>query len=248
MQPTQKAARLISGVLLMEKNVFNFIDFTWLEFVVFLELDHYQDHSQKIEKMLLKEVADLRKKIEKESSKLSGFEKAEHFESYGMEFHDIIDVIPKIQRRSELINIYTVLEKTIIRICQDYEKTINNPVKMKDLVSDGIINQAKIYLTKVARIVFPKNSYTWKEILFIQQIRNSFVHADGLVKSGNNPLISYVKKSKYLELKKDFKIEIKEGFTLYCISLFQIFLEELFSILKKSNTLQIHSSETGPNK
>ena len=107
------------------------------------------------------------------------------------------------------------------------ESFIENLVKMKDLQANGIIDQGKRYLEKVVLLDFPTNHESWIEITKIQQIRNSFVHAAGHVKTGNADLIKYVNQSKYLELKND-EIEILNGFSEHCLNVFEDFFNELF--------------------
>jgi hypothetical protein len=111
---------------------------------------------------------------------------------------------------------------------------------MTDLKADGFIDQAQKYLVKVARIEFPNSHASWKELLKIQQIRNSFVHADGYVKSGNRDLIKYIRSSPYLDCDERFQspqkfgIVIKSGFTSHCAGLLGDFFDELFIKIDES--------------
>ena len=49
-------------------------------------------------------------------------------------------------------------------------------------------------------------------------------------------------KAKAEELDNEFKVKIKEGYVIHCLSVFRTFLDELFSVLKKANTKQVYSS------
>ena len=209
------------------------IAFSWLQFCVNIEFEYYEEHTSRIEKMYADEVSKLKKKIEIESENLEGFDKAEHFESFGREFEYLYRIIPNIQRSSELVSAYSLLERNLIKLCEKLEEQSDNPVKMCDLESEGYINQAIKYLEKVARIYSPQKSDTWKEILLLQNIRNSFVHSNGMVKTGNSKLIKYIRDSEYLELIQNNEVEIKEGFTKHCLLIFKEFFDMLFSMLEK---------------
>ncbi|HIF5818645.1 TPA: hypothetical protein ACX3EK_004673, partial [Vibrio parahaemolyticus] len=63
----------------------------------------------------------------------------------------------------------------------------------------------------------------------VQQIRNAFVHRDGLIKSNNQEIVNYINQSNYLSLKNQDKVVIEKGFTRHCLKLFRDFFEELFT-------------------
>ena len=79
------------------------------------------------------------------------------------------------------------------------------------------------------RINFPSKTDEWKELLFIQNIRNSFVHSNGKVKTGNANLLTYIRNSTYLELTTNHKIQINGGFTKHCLKIFKDFFTVLLS-------------------
>lgn len=209
-----------------------FVDFSWFHFCLNIEFEYYEEHTSRIEKMHAEEVSNLRKRIEKESEKLEGIEKAEHFESYGREFEYLYRIIPTIQRSSELVSVYSLLERNFLKVCEKFEERSDNPVKIRDLKSEGYINQAKMYLEKVVRIDFPEKGSVWQEILALQNIRNSFVHSNGKIKTGNNKLMQYIQESEYLELNNNDGVYIKEGFTNHCLDIFKEFFNIIFSLLE----------------
>lgn len=197
-----------------------------------MDLDTFKQHTKNVESFLSQEVKAFEKYAEEVTSEWEEFERAEYYEDSSDQYWELSKVYPNIQRKSELISIYTILESTINRICLVYQSSIDNPVKLKDLDAHGIIDQGKRYLEKVVRLDFPSQHPSWKEIDKIQQIRNSFVHAAGHVKAGNKDLIKYIKQSKFLELKNDNHIEINNGFSEHCLDVFENFFEELFARMK----------------
>ena len=192
-----------------------------------MDLETFKQHTRNVESFLNQEVKVFEKHAAEITAEWEGFERAEYYENAHDEYWELSKVYPNIQRKSELICIYTILENTINRICLGYESFIENPVKMKDLEANGIIDKGKCYLEKVVLLDFPTNHESWIEITKIQQIRNSFVHAAGHVKTGNTDLIKYVNQSKYLVLKND-EIEILNGFSEHCLNVFEDFFNELF--------------------
>ena len=193
-----------------------------------MDLETFKQHTKKVESFLQDEVKAFEKYAREHTADWDEYERAEYYENSSDHYWELSKVYPNIQRKSELISIYTILENTINRICLVFESSIDNPVKMKDLEANGIIDQARRYLEKVVRLNFPNEHASWKEILKIQQIRNSFVHADGYVKTGNSDLIKYINSSNYLKLKSNNSIEISNGFSEHCLDVFSEFFKELF--------------------
>lgn len=195
---------------------------------IMMDLETFKQHTRNVESFLNQEVKVFEKRAEEITSEWEDFERAEYYENSHDEYWELSKVYPNIQRKSELISIYTILENTLNRICLVYQSSIENPVKMKDLEANGIIDQGKRYLQKVVLLNFPTSHESWKEITKIQQIRNSFVHAAGHVKSGNSDLIKYINQSQHLELRNN-KIEILSGFSEHCLNIFEEFFNELFT-------------------
>ncbi|MBY8164464.1 hypothetical protein KW506_19295 [Vibrio fluvialis] len=144
-------------------------------------------------------------------------------------------IFPSIQRRAEVIISYSLLEHQMQQICEFIEKELDSIIKLKDLASNGIIDQCQKYLEKVVLVSFPKQEAAWKEILFIQQIRNIFVHADGTVKTGNNALRGYISQNKYLDISNDNKVVLLAGFTVHCVDVYCHFLTDLYLSMSVEN-------------
>lgn len=200
---------------------------------IMMDLQTFKQHTRNVESFLNQEVKAFEKNAAEITAEWEEFERAEYYENSNDEYWELSKVYPNIQRQSELISIYSILENTINRICLTYQASIENPVKMKDLEANGIIDQGRRYLEKVVLLDFPTNHKSWKEITKIQQIRNSFAHAAGHVETGNRDLIKYINQSQYLELKNN-KIEILNGFSEHCLSTFEEFFNELFTRMEAS--------------
>ncbi|EHH3648824.1 hypothetical protein J7287_004613 [Vibrio parahaemolyticus] len=194
----------------------------------YMQYDMYKEHARKVDDFLESEAEPFKADVEKLAQGKESYEHDEYLEEMAEQFQELKFEFPSIQRRAELITIYTVLEHQFQQICQAYERELENPVKIKDLDSNGIIDQCRKYLEKVALVDFPSKYPAWVEITKIQQLRNCVVHADGMVKTGNQDLRGYIKGNPFLSLAHNNKVLIESGFSEHCINVFCDFLTELF--------------------
>lgn len=194
-------------------------------------LDSYRVHALMVEDFLASQINELKEKIEDSDDLQTDVSIGAH-DAY---LEEIEVIFPSIQRRAEVIVSYSVLEHQMQQICESIETELDSLIKLKDLASNGIIDQCQKYLEKVALVPFPKKEAAWKEILFIQQIRNSLVHADGVVKTGNKALRGYINQNKYLDISNDNKVVLLSGFTVYCVDVYCHFLTDLYVSVSSEN-------------
>ena len=194
-------------------------------------LDSYRVHALMVEDFLASQINELKGKIEDSDDSQTDVSIGAH-DAY---LEEIEVIFPSIQRRAEVIVSYSVLEHQMQQICESIEKELDSLIKLKDLASNGIIDQCQKYLEKVALVPFPKKEAAWKEILFIQQIRNSLVHADGVVKTGNKALRGYINQNKYLDISNDNKVVLLSGFTVHCVDVYCHFLTDLYVSVSSEN-------------
>ncbi|MEZ9465075.1 hypothetical protein AB4178_25820, partial [Vibrio splendidus] len=199
---------------------------------IYSELNSYRMHTLHVYDLLEEEAKSVQKHHENVANDMDQDEALEYLEFMSDDYWELADTLPSIQRKSELISIYTILENGLNQICSIYESNIDNPVKVSDLASHGIIDKSRKYLEKVARVSFPEDSDEWKEIKTIQTIRNAFVHRNGLIKEGNQEVINYINDTQYLSLKDGQKVVIDEQFTLHCLTLFKEFFIKLFEVIE----------------
>ncbi|WP_273977324.1 hypothetical protein [Vibrio parahaemolyticus] len=184
-----------------------------------------------VEDFLASQINELKEKIEDSDDSQTDVSIGAH-DAY---LEEIEVIFPSIQRRAEVIVSYSVLEHQMQQICESIEKELDSLIKLKDLASNGIIDQCQKYLEKVALVPFPKKEAAWKEILFIQQIRNSLVHADGVVKTGNKALRGYINQNKYLDISNVNKVVLLSGFTVHCVDVYCHFLTDLYVSVSSEN-------------
>ncbi|GAW97291.1 MULTISPECIES: hypothetical protein [Colwellia] len=203
-----------------------------------MELDSYKAHVKKVDSLLEIERTDFEGQLQSDINQMDELDAKAYVDFMHEEHWELLETLPSIQRKSELISMYTILENGLNQVCKIFQDEIQNPVKLSDLSSHGIIDKSKKYLEKVALIKFPSGAGSdWEEIIFIQQIRNAFVHNEGLVKEGNKKLITYINNSKFFELKADSKLLINKGFSWYCLQVFQDFFTSLFSEIDRSTKI-----------
>jgi len=195
------------------------------------DLEEFKYHVSGVENYLSLEVKDLVNRHEQATENLTEDEKNEYYEFYSDDYWQLAEVFPQIQRKSELVGIYTVLEHNLNLLCSIYQRHTDSKVKLSDLKAQGIIDTARKYLVKVVGLDFPSDHRSWAEIKKIQRIRNLFVHNDGKLKGTDNdkrPIKDYISNSNYLELGQYERIIINSGFTIYCLDQFREFFDELF--------------------
>jgi len=200
------------------------------------DIEEFKYHVVGIENHFKTEVNNLIDYHERATSDLSDEEKNEYFEFYSDGYWWLEEVFPQIQRKSELIGIFTVLEHNLNLLCSIYQKHIDSNIKLSDLRAEGIIDTAKKYLEKVVGLNFPSNHRSWSEIKRIQRIRNLFVHNDGKLKGSEKDKKSikdYIKRLNYLDLDQYERILIKQGFTVYCLDQFRELFDELFKSVEE---------------
>ena len=194
-------------------------------------LDSYRVHALMEEDFLASQINELKEKVEDSDDLQTDVSIGVH-DAY---LEEIEVIFPSIQRRAEVIVSYSVLEHQMQQICESIEKELDSLIKLKVLASNGIIDQCQKYLEKVALVPFPKKEAAWKEILFIQQIRNSLVHADGVVKTGNKALRGYINQNKCLDISNDNKVILLSGFTVHCVDVYCHFLTDLYASVSSEN-------------
>ncbi|MFT5812825.1 MAG: hypothetical protein ACI9VT_000562 [Psychroserpens sp.] len=203
-----------------------------------MELDSYIAHVKKVDSLLETEKSDFEKHLQDNIAQMSALDGVAYTDYMHDEYWELSETLPSIQRKSELISVYTILENGLNKICKIFQDQLQNPVKISDLSAYGIIDKSKKYLEKVALLEFPAGKGScWEEITLIQQIRNALVHNEGFVKPRNESLAEYIKSSKYLELNSDSKVLIKKGFSWYCLQLFQDFFTSLFVEIKRATKI-----------
>ncbi len=141
------------------------------------------------------------------------------------EYDDFINMV----RSSFFISLYSFLEAQLNNECRNFQRE-NGQIKisLSDIHGSGI-NRAKIYLEKVMDTSFPfANDENWKEILFLNILRNHIVHGEGQV--NDKELLRKIEGHQFLHLDENFiekRIILDNGFCEYVIKIVCGFLKSL---------------------
>ena len=107
-------------------------------------------------------------------------ESSRDYELAGIELH-FIDHYLRMQRMSTLLLSYSVLESSLIAICDNFTKELDLPVSVADLNGSGI-ERCKKYLESFDLFCFGSNQELkgcWDKLVFLNKLRNCFAHAEG---------------------------------------------------------------------
>lgn len=206
-----------------------FIDFASLQ------VEQFSSYSEQLEAYLKRQVSKIEENMDNHINSLKLVEDkvdtSRLFEMhYEDQYHSFNNEFPIILRTSLFLSTYTFLEKTLNKLCKDYEE--DNNVKLKDIRHNGI-TKSKFYLTNVCNIEFPDKD--WHLILQYNVIRNSLAH------DGYSLLISNPKFEKLSGTEQKLKNAVEEvvGATIidkggfYQVSFNESFCDVFLSIIYK---------------
>jgi hypothetical protein len=178
----------------------------------------------------------IRKELKKKIAKMSYDEQCDWYS----DIDEMENAFPKILRYSLFVHTYSVFEKMLLRIADDYQRVHNldpYPVDSKDT---GII-RAQNYLKNFASVQFPDTGSIWRDILAFRLIRNQIVHNDGKVPTGHSKkkraerrdIEKYINRwNDYISLDDSESFELSKQFIIHVIDTFNKFLDELCVNLK----------------
>ena len=210
-----------------------------------IEVDYYDEYITQIEILIENMANEHKSKTNISLENSSELDKDDILQSAHYRLNILENITPNIHRKSCLICLYSLLETKLMQICKIQESASDNPVKIEDLESKGIIDRARKYLSKVSRLKFPNKTDQWREILKIQQIRNICVHSNGVLKKKNDTeyynidLAHYIQNTDYLSLLDSGEVIINKGYCAHCLETINNFFLILFNELEEVNTKKI---------
>lgn len=137
---------------------------------------------------------------------------------------------PSILNQSIYLTIYSMFEDEFLKLCTWCQRAERLKIGPKDLNGQGgYIEQCRKYITKVIDINLDDLNETWKEIKKYQLIRNSIAHNNGIIKSPNKDILTFIKNSKGITFDTVLsKIEMKS------IDFLKILIEKLSDYLSET--------------
>ena len=205
-------------------------------------MDILRSYAQNVEVQVRSSIAEYqarRKDWEDELTELlqsEPYPEEPDFEHAGLKGHvkDLEDVFeqyfPSLQRSSALAAIYGAFENNLNRLCDLVKSAVNADLRFQDLNGNGV-ERARNYLIKVGGLDLSTGGHEWSVITNIREVRNCFVHADGIIKEGDKKITAYTKETMLLILRGK-KLELQEGFLEDVVAALLRYCEVLASAIK----------------
>ena len=194
----------------------------WFHFDAAFSMDILRSYAQSVEAQVKTSIAEYQARRKDWEGELDELLQSEphpdepDFEHAGLKGHvkDLEDVFeayfPSLQRSSALAAIYGTFESELNHLCDLVQVAVESGLRFQDLNGNGV-ERARSYLIKVGGFDLRAGEKEWNAITKIREVRNCFVHADGVVKEGDRTITSYSKETALLNLHMK-KLELREGF------------------------------------
>ncbi|WP_300024990.1 hypothetical protein [uncultured Maribacter sp.] len=182
--------------------------------LIFADLRNYQNL---IEGFLLKEKKELEKEydeadLEKESEK-AGTEKEQYFlhliDTFAERHREISRQFPHNFRASFLVQIISVIESELKKICDHYGSQSNQKFTVDSLKGSDDLEKYKNYLTTITEVDFKQFTEEWSFIKQSKLLRNKIVHHDSVIKRSDKNIINFAKKTNSIEFLNYEKLHIE---------------------------------------
>ena len=206
----------------------------WFPFEAAYSMDILRSYAQSVEAQVKTSINEYQARRNDWEDELTGLLQSEphpeepNFEHAGLKGHvkDLEGVFeayfPSLQRSSALAAIYSSFENELNRFCDLVQSAVSSGLRFQDLNGNGI-ERARNYLIKVGGFDLTAGESEWNAITRIREVRNCFVHADGVVKEGDKTITAYTKETtlltlcgKKLELQDGFLAEVVTALLRYC--------------------------------
>jgi hypothetical protein len=194
--------------------------------------DELEEYVHELERKFDQDLSSLAKRYSSKSTKeeLTEEEELQIGEILAEEHHLIEKIFRKNFRESSLLSIYTVIEKSINRLCRYLCNTHEIEITLEDLNGKGI-ERAQLYLSKVCGIKLPFKSHEWEEVRKLNQIRNCISHAGGAIQDSTSPgkIRNIIKNTKGLNIENDRELIVSQEYLENTVKLARSFFESLYA-------------------
>jgi hypothetical protein len=150
------------------------------------------------------------------------------------------NIIEANLRSSVIVSLVSLLEVELQRICNAFKKSLLLKISHSDF-KGTIIDQFKIYLTKVVMISYNFGATEFESIREIIELRNCLVHYEGVIEDFYGRKFDRVKTLKNLNQKfssiqviDDEYVYLDKEACLNCINVVERFLHEIYLAILKS--------------
>ena len=188
-------------------------------------LEDFRTYVFEIERKFQDDMAEIAEKHKASANEEDEETRSYLADTYSEEHYQIDKVFRKILRYSVLVALYTLLEDTLVSICEKFElhKTLKPTFQDFKKMNKGLttIAIAKMYLINVASIQLSPIDNIWGDLEKLNIIRNCIVHSEGNSCKGPKKRIQdAVKNTSDVTLENDRYIVLSEVYiarTIDCI-------------------------------
>lgn len=193
------------------------------------KLNIFKDYKSRIEEKYDQELTELHEKYIEQAKGLNEYELGVFREDTAEDRFYIEDIYTKIHVRSTLVTLYSFLENSLNRLCNQLESRNSYPLKLNELRGDGIF-RAKLFLEKLALIDFRPVNPEWMKISDMNKLRNCIIHCEGNIKKTKNEsaIKEIIKKNKSLECHFSSELIVKKEYVDELILTIEKLITELF--------------------
>jgi hypothetical protein len=190
-----------------------------------IRLGRLRDFASLVESTLVAEVERLDATVSEGAKKLVEAERGEFFEYHAEDYFELSDQLPSILRYSVLTAADTALEAYLNNTCVTFAELGDVRVGLSDLKGAGI-QRARRYLKKVAQVSFPDQGAVWTTVLRLHELRNSIVHADGVVPDSKAALREWTSSFAGIAIDRHGSISLDQGFAGAAMQAYEAFADD----------------------
>lgn len=218
-----------------------------------IEMNSFEEYINDTTQTLNKKQRELEKEYQKQITGNEGDEEVDMFLSE--EHQKYHKTFPAITYNSILVSQFSFFENELRDFCDLDARKNFSKIKISDLYGSDI-EKCKRYITLVAEINFEDFDEIWKQILIIQNLRNSIVHKSSKLDSTKSHIIKFVKSEKrlkYNEELENFYVNDPSfliNFNILILEFFKILVNKLSSkkVIARNTTTPFDNANWGKEK
>jgi hypothetical protein len=195
------------------------------------EIARIRRYAESVEQLLTERTTEIEQHKPKMLAGMSEQEAETLWEDYAIDLYEFESELPKIQRSSLFLYIFSFFEHIFLSIADSYGFMHNlRPLSSSYLKDKGITRACK-YLKNIGLIDWPERWPVWEGILDLQRIRNLITHNQGRFhkKEDKNPREDFIKQWNAELSAESYAIELLRGFIFRVLDTFHRFFDELYA-------------------
>lgn len=197
-----------------------------------IRMKRLHDFAEMVERTFVTEVEALEARLARLAVQFPDEDEGELYEYHAEDYVELADELPTLLRYAVLTAADAALEVYLNDTCETYAELKGVSVRVKDLKGGGI-RRARSYLKKVSGIPFPDSSAAWTDVLRLHELRNSIVHADGLLPPTESAVRDWAGAVPGLSISEGGVITLDESFTASALERYDAFVDAVDTACEK---------------